>query len=58
MQDKQFLNASDVAQILECSVQQAYKVIRKLNEELQADNYITIAGKVSKAYFEKRHYSS
>lgn len=32
---KQYLNAADVAGIMECSVNHAYKVIRGLNDELK-----------------------
>lgn len=34
----------------------AYKIIRKLNKELNEKGYITVAGKVSKKYFNERYY--
>lgn len=53
---KQFLNVRDVESILEVSESKAYDIIRKLNEELQEQGYLTIAGKVSAAFFEKKLY--
>ena len=44
MQDKNFLTAEDVAQYMGISVSMAYKVIRKLNEEMKERGYITISG--------------
>ena len=54
MENKRFLNVNDVASYLDISVPHAYKIIRKLNDELEASGFITIAGKVSRAYFEKK----
>ena len=34
----------------------AYKIIRTLNNELKAKGYITIAGRVSRKFFEERIY--
>ena len=48
------LNASDVAKTLGVSKSSAYKYIAKLNKELEEANYLTVRGKISKAYFEKR----
>jgi hypothetical protein len=36
----------------------AYKIIRQLNDELAKQGYITIAGKVSKAFFEQKVYGA
>lgn len=56
MEGKRFLNANDVSKYMDISVPMAYKIIRSLNDELKAQGYITIAGKVSKAYFESKVY--
>lgn len=56
MKEKNFLTASDVAEFMGISVPMAYKVIRQLNDELKAQGYITISGKVSRIYFEKKIY--
>ena len=52
--DKRFLGASDVAEILGCSASYAYNVIRQLNAEMQEKKYITVRGKVNAKYFYKR----
>lgn len=56
MMQKNFLNAHDVSEYMDVSIPTAYKIIRQLNDELKASGYITVAGKVSRAYFEKKTY--
>ena len=46
-----FMNVNDVARELEVSKSYAYKVVRKLNNELKSMGFLTIAGRVSKKYF-------
>ena len=52
-----FMNVKDVSTYLGVSTSMAYKVIQQLNKELKAKGYITIAGKISRAYFERKVYS-
>ena len=56
MGNKRFLNASDVAEFMGISVPMAYKIIRRLNDELSAQGFITVSGKVSRCYFEQKVY--
>ena len=56
MNEKLMMTASDVANVLGVSVGHAYKIIKKLNVELEQDGYLVIAGKVPRGYFEKRWY--
>ena len=49
-----FLNANQVADYMSISMPMAYKVIRKLNDEMKKDGYITISGKVNRCYFESK----
>lgn len=56
MENKRFLNVNDVAQYLNISVPTAYKIIRQLNGELGKKGYLTVAGRVSRAYFEQKVY--
>lgn len=56
MKDKKFLNVNDVADYMGVSVPMAYKIIRKLNDELLAQGYLVVAGRVSRSYFEKKIY--
>lgn len=54
--ENRFIRADDVAQELNVSKPYAYKLIRKLNEELKAKGFITIAGRVNRQYFYERLY--
>lgn len=56
MENKRFLTANDVAQYMGISVPMAYKIIRRLNDELVASGYIIVSGKVSRSFFEKKIY--
>ncbi len=51
-----FFNAKDVAEILDVSESSAYRIIRKLNQELEEQGKIVIPGKISKRYFEEKVY--
>lgn len=53
---KIYYNAEDVAQMLGVSVGHSYKIIKRLNEELKENGFLTVAGKVPIRYFEKRCY--
>lgn len=57
MNEKNFLTAGDVAAFMGISLPMAYKVIRRLNDELKKQGYITISGKISRVYFEEKIYS-
>lgn len=49
-----FMRAKEVGELLQCSECMAYKVIAKLNKELQDKGYITISGRISKSYLYER----
>ena len=51
---KNFLNAADVSEYMDISIPMAYKIIRKLNDELKAQGFITVAGKINRLYFEQQ----
>jgi hypothetical protein len=51
-----YYTVEDVQAMLGTSKGMAYKIMRRLNSELAANKYITIPGKVPKAYFEERYY--
>lgn len=57
MENKRFLNTHDVAEYMDVSVGMAYKIIRRLNDELKSQGYLTVAGKVSRIYFEQKIFS-
>ena len=54
--EKRTYGAEEVARQLGVSRAYAYKVIRRLNEELERAGKITIPGKVSAAYLESRYF--
>jgi hypothetical protein len=54
--NKIYLTADDISDVLGVSKAFAYKMIKKLNTELTAQGYLTIAGKVSAKYFSEKVY--
>lgn len=56
MSNNNFLDAAAVANFMGTSIPTAYKIIRKLNDELKSAGYLTISGKVNKKYFETKIY--
>ncbi len=56
MQKKMFVSASEMAECLEISRAHAYKIIKKLNIELEEKGFMTLTGKVSRIYFEEKFY--
>lgn len=55
-EERLYLNAAEIAEILGISLGSAYRIIRQLNVELAKDGFIVIAGKLPRRYFEKRWY--
>ena len=51
-----YYTAMDVQEMLGISKGMAYKILRKLNAELAAKNYIVIPGKIPRAYFAEHYY--
>ena len=48
---KMFMNVKEVMEVLEVSESYAYKLMKRLNRELQAMGCQTIAGKVDRKFF-------
>lgn len=57
MDTNRFMNVTEVAEYLGVSVPMAYKIIQRLNAEMKAKGFITIAGRVNRTYFEEKIYS-
>lgn len=55
-ENKIFITAPEMAELLGISLGHAYKMIREMNKELEKSGYLVIAGKVPKGYFEKRWF--
>ena len=56
MESSRFIRASEIAADFEISEGMAYRIIKRLNEELKEKGYITIAGRVSRQYYIERTY--
>lgn len=56
MKNELFVTATEVAQELGVSKPFAYKLVRQMNGELEEKGFITIAGRVSRKYFEEKFY--
>ncbi len=52
----QYVTADELVETLGISKAKAYQIIRQLNDELEKQGYIKIAGKCPRKYFEKRYY--
>ena len=52
------VNAHEVSQLLGVSQSKAYQILKKMNDDLREDGYLTIAGKVSRAYFNEKWYGA
>ena len=48
------MNAKEVADVLDCSVDYAYKAIREMNKDLKRQGYFLRAGHVSRAFVETK----
>ena len=53
MNNTLFVTAGDIAEELGISKPFAYKLVRQMNEELEAKGFLTIAGRVSRKYYEE-----
>ncbi len=58
MNENSFIRVDEVAKELSVSVPYAYKLIRRLNDELKEQGFITISGRVNRQYFNKRLYGT
>jgi len=56
MDNTLFIKAEEIAKELGVSRPYAYKLVRKLNEELNQRGFITISGRVSRAYYKEKIY--
>jgi Mn-dependent DtxR family transcriptional regulator len=54
--ESRFIKADEVAKVMDVSSTTAYKIIKELNTDLKKQGYITVAGKVSRKYFNEKVY--
>ena len=55
-QNKIYITASELSELLGVSLGHAYKMIRSMNKELEKSGYIIVAAKLPRKYFEKRWF--
>lgn len=51
MSEGNFMRVEDVAKELGVSKSYAYKIVRKLNAELENKGYLTVSGRVNRKFF-------
>lgn len=56
--ENRFIRADEVAKELDISKPYAYKLIKKLNDELKEKGFVTISGRVNRQYFNERLYGA
>lgn len=56
MANRLLMNVDEVMEELGVSRAFAYRLIQKLNKELEAKGFIVISGKVNRKYFEEQFY--
>lgn len=50
------MNVEDIANELGCSKSHAYKLVKDLNKELEEQGYITMAGRIPRAFWATKMY--
>ena len=53
-----FICVEELAQEISVSKPYAYKVVRRVNDEVKAKGFITISGRVNRQYFYERLYGA
>lgn len=53
---RQLYTAKDIQELLGVSESSAYKFIRVMNQELAAKGFLTVRGKIPKAYVQERFF--
>ncbi len=53
---KLFITPEEIVETTGMSMAYAYKLIKRLNSELEEKGFVTIRGKVSREYFQERVY--
>lgn len=51
-----FIRVDTIVKDLQISKPLAYKLMKEMNDELKKEGYLTIAGRVPKAYYHKRFF--
>lgn len=54
MPEKNYLSVDEVAHAMGISKSYAYKIVRKLNAELDKLGFLTVSGRINRQYFMER----
>ncbi|MBR3573842.1 MAG: ICEBs1 excisionase [Lachnospiraceae bacterium] len=55
-EDKIYINAPELSKMLDISLGYAYKIIRRMNKDLEKQGFLVISGKVPRKYFEQHWF--
>ena len=55
-ENNMFITAAEVSKLMGVSKAYAYRIVKKLNDELETQGYLVVAGKTSLKYFNERIY--
>ena len=55
-ESKIYISAPELADMLGISLGYAYKIIRRMNNELRDQNFLVISGKLPRKYFEQHWF--
>jgi len=53
---KIYYSAEDISAMLDISISHSYRIIRRLNKELEEKGFLVISGKLPIRYFEEKYY--
>lgn len=56
MNNNLFIKAEEIASDLQISKPYAYKLVKEMNDELKGKGFMTIAGRVSRQFYEEKFY--
>lgn len=56
--EKLFLTSNEVADLLNISQQQAYKIIRDMNKQLAEHGFLVLRGRINKKYLMEQIYKA
>ena len=54
MEENRFMRVDNVAKELDVSNSHAYRIMKALNDELEAMGYMVVSGRVNRAFFMKK----
>ena len=56
MNGKLYYTAAEIAEMIGVGRTSAYVIVRQLNDELAANGYLTVKGKIPKEFFNEKYF--